>query len=320
MGDWSAKQISDVKVGDEVIGLPDAGPKHRRKLKPTLVKQIHSNGVQQIVKIELEDGSSLKCTSDHMVYVHNGYELRWVAAGNIKPGHSIPKISENREIERDSYVKVESVTMCGRSNVYDLTTDSHNYVCGGMVVHNCDTEFSTGTNMSICDIHNKVDNLQLQNHNGKPLVVITGGEPLIWFGITDLVDGLLEKGYAVQVETCGAVYNSELPWLNAFFFVVCSPKTAKLNPNIEMNADAFKYIITHGEVSDADGLPNKSTQIKGQDCILARPPESVPVYLTPCDPHENDEEYKKNIDEAVSSCLKFGYTLNLQLHKVVGLP
>jgi len=184
----------------------------------------------------------------------------------------------------------------------------------------CDTNFSEGENMWIYDIIDEVGRIALPNHNGKRLVVITGGEPLIWFGITDLIDSLLDKGYAVQIETCGAIYNSELPWLNAFFFVVCSPKTPKLNANIEMNADAFKYIITDGEVSEEDGLPNKSTQIKGKDCILARPPESVPVYLTPCDPHEDDAAYKANTDQAIDSCKKFGYTLNLQLHKVVGLP
>jgi len=186
--------------------------------------------------------------------------------------------------------------------------------------HFCDTEFSKGEDMSIEDIVTEVEKVKLPNHNGKPLVVITGGEPLIWYGITDLADMLLSKGFAVQIETCGAVYNSELPWLNAFFYVVCSPKTAKLNMNIEMNADIFKYVISAGEVSDEDGLPNMSTQIEGQKSDIARPPESVPVYVTPCDPHSEDKDYKANMDEAINSCKKFGYTLNLQLHKVVGLP
>jgi len=184
----------------------------------------------------------------------------------------------------------------------------------------CDTEFSSGKSMSISDIVKDVNDAKLPNHNGKPLVVITGGEPLIWYGITELADALLQEGYAVQVETCGAVYNSELPWLNAFFFVVCSPKTSKIDINIEMNSDAFKYIITSGSVSSKDGLPTMSTQVEGRTTMISRPPESVPVYVTPCDPHSDPSEYQKNVEEAINSCKLFGYTMNIQLHKVIGLP
>jgi len=187
--------------------------------------------------------------------------------------------------------------------------------------HFCDTEFSTGSLMSVDGVVKDVEDKLLPNAYGPPLVVITGGEPLIWRGVGALIDALFEKlDCAIQIETCGAVYSSELPWLNTNFWVVCSPKTPKLNPNIELNADAFKYIITDGEVSDEDGLPNMSTQVKGKAALIARPPEGSNIYVTPCDPHTDDDQFEKNKQQAIDSCLRFGYTFNLQLHKEIGLP
>jgi len=183
--------------------------------------------------------------------------------------------------------------------------------------HFCDTEFSKGSTMSVDDIVNEVDGKMSRNSN---LVVITGGEPMIHQGVKDLVIRLLSVGYIVQIETCGAVSLDGLPVANPDFHIVVSPKTAKIHPFIYDNADAFKYIITSGEVDPDDGLPNMSTQIKGKSCTLQRPRPGATVYLTPCDPHLEVDDYDDNTQQAVHSCLVYGYTLNLQVHKIVGLP
>jgi len=183
--------------------------------------------------------------------------------------------------------------------------------------HFCDTEFSKGSNVSVDSIVDSVDAKMIDDAN---LVVITGGEPMIHQGVKDLIFRLLSVGYVVQIETCGAVSLDGLPVTNPDFHIVVSPKTAKIHPFIYEHASAFKYIITDGEVSLEDGLPNMSTQIKGKSCIIQRPRPDATVYLTPCDPHLEVEEYDDNTQCAVGCCLKFGYTLNLQVHKIVGLP
>jgi len=184
--------------------------------------------------------------------------------------------------------------------------------------HFCDTEFSKGSNMSVDSI---ILEAREQIKNVKcDLIVITGGEPLIHQGVSELANKLLSLGFKVQIETCGAVFLDTLPLDNPSFYIVVSPKTGKINKSIYENADAFKYIITAGEVNPNTGLPNMSTQIKGSSLTIAKPRPGANVYLTPCDPHLEEEDYKANTDAAIVSCMKHGYTLNLQVHKIVGLP
>jgi len=180
----------------------------------------------------------------------------------------------------------------------------------------CDTEFSKGSDLSIDKIEDEIEALMPINAN---LVVITGGEPMIHLGVRRLIFRLLSIGYTVQIETCGSVALDDLPHNNPNFHIVVSPKTAKIAQYIYDHAKAFKYIITDGEVDQNDGLPIMSTQIKGKPCLIQRPRPDAEVYLTPCDPHLEEEDYKANTDCAVKSCLKHGYTLNLQIHKIVGL-
>ena len=91
-----------------------------------------------------------------------------------------------------------------------------------------------------------------------------------------------------------------------------SPKTPKIDPRVYDHAFAFKYVIRAGEVGD-DGLPVRSTQIPGDNAVLARPRPGVPVYLSPCD--EFDEERNQANRRAVAeSALKHGYRAGVQLH------
>lgn len=183
--------------------------------------------------------------------------------------------------------------------------------------HFCDTEFSKGHRFTIDEILKEINKLRNDNIN---LVVITGGEPFIHQSTKRLIFKLLSEGFIVQVETCGVVTLEDLPHNNPNFSIVVSPKTGKINQYIYDHATSFKYIITDGEVDEKDGLPNKSTQIKEQTLKLCRPRPGAKVYLTPCDPHTTTEDYIDNTNQAIESCLKYGYTLNLQMHKIVGLP
>ena len=67
----------------------------------------------------------------------------------------------------------------------------------------CDTKYAswdpTGTNMSIEDIVTEV------NQHGAEHVVVTGGEPMVAKGMTDLLAQLKSHGHHITIETAGTV-------------------------------------------------------------------------------------------------------------------
>src|SRR6185369_10036459 len=71
----------------------------------------------------------------------------------------------------------------------------------------CDTAyaFTEGENQGLEDILKKADSF------GVKLVEITGGEPLEQEGVYPLMEGLLQKGYRVMLETSGAVDLGRVP-------------------------------------------------------------------------------------------------------------
>jgi 7-carboxy-7-deazaguanine synthase len=71
----------------------------------------------------------------------------------------------------------------------------------------CDSAFAFygGQDMSLSDIKAAVDGL------GVPLVLLTGGEPMLQRDISALASLLLESGYQVMIETSGAHAVASLP-------------------------------------------------------------------------------------------------------------
>jgi len=187
--------------------------------------------------------------------------------------------------------------------------------------HFCDTEFESST------WHPTIPELVLKIKSVCPrttkLIVLTGGEPLRQ-NIAPLTVALHGHGYRIQVETAGTLGTPVGAWVDD---LIVSPKTRNLNKQMEYTATAIKYILRAGEVDPLDGLPNKSTQILGQDERVWRPwPEGcvsqysgTPIYIQPCDEGEPGAN-AKNLAAAVESCLKFGYRLSVQVHKLAGLP
>jgi len=182
--------------------------------------------------------------------------------------------------------------------------------------HFCDTEFSTGSQLKVDDIYDAV--LDESAGCGTTLVVITGGEPMNHQGIPELTNKLINAGFDVQLETCGVNSLANLPYNDPNFHIVVSPKTSKVDPTILKFADAFKYIIKHGEV-DIDGFPNESTQVLGRSLKIARPVRGVDVYVSPCD-EQDDEKNKLNLEQCIEVCMRYGFILNLQVHKIIGMP
>lgn len=182
----------------------------------------------------------------------------------------------------------------------------------------CDTEYTAGrVRLSIPVVF---DTVQEHIQTYKPLIVITGGEPLRQRNVVNLVDYLLDRGFRVQIETNGSTFRS-FPFANFDFTIVCSPKTGKIHPRLLAFIDYYKYVITAGDVDYGDGLPIRALNHPVHQRI-ARPPAKIDrarVYVQPCDT-QDPETNAKSLQEAIKSCRDFGYTLCLQTHKIINLP
>lgn len=181
-----------------------------------------------------------------------------------------------------------------------------NLQCAG-----CDTDY-TSTHMAMWP--SAILDRVLALTGPARLVVISGGEPFRQ-KIAPLVTILHAEGFRVQIET-----NGTIPPVGLFPFdkatIVCSPKTPVINNVILRYATAFKYVLSADSVDETDGLP--INVLGGSGDKVARPPEGFtgPVYVQPMDswiPHVNT----KNMVATVRSCLKYGYTVGIQIHKIL---
>lgn len=160
----------------------------------------------------------------------------------------------------------------------------------------------------------------------RPLCVITGGEPMRQ-DLAPFVQELLRSGFAVQVETAGIHCGpgmKELMLNHPGFSVVCSPKTAKLHPDIAAHAGFFKYIVDADEPKGEDGLPKYAVSQHGamNKNLLFRPSPvfGQVIYVQPLDLPEDPARTLRNRNYCAELAIERGYRLSLQQHKILELP
>lgn len=184
--------------------------------------------------------------------------------------------------------------------------------------HFCDTDYTSNRKrMSANELFEKIEETTpttMRECSSHPLVVFTGGEPLRQ-NLKSILLILQHNDFAFQIETNGTYPPIDLDWWDAPFYVI-SPKTPKINHDIQTEAAAFKYVIEAGHVDPTDGLPTRALG----GLRPARPGNRFEgsIYLQPCDEKDHDKN-KANQDAALESCMKHGYRLSLQLHKLLGL-
>ncbi len=179
----------------------------------------------------------------------------------------------------------------------------------------CDTNYTRNRKiMSVQQIANEIDFLAGETTK---LVVITGGEPFRQ-GCGDFVCELIFCDYHIQFESNGTLYDETMEDYYDDVTIVCSPKTGSLSSQLLPHIDYLKYIVSADKVDPTDGLPLDSLNFGTRP---ARPWDGFrgDVYVQPCD-DQNEVKNSLNAQAAIKSCMEFGYTLCLQLHKIVGLP
>lgn len=184
----------------------------------------------------------------------------------------------------------------------------------------CDTEYTLGrSRFSIPGIYDAILD-HVTSPEFRPLIVITGGEPFRQANLGALCKFLLDKGYRVQIETNGTLYQP-MPWHHKDLTIVCSPKAGKVNSALSDRIAYYKYVVTAGDVA-MDGLPNKALEHSAGPRGVARPPAGFDrsrIYVQPVDTRD-EAENKASLDAAMASCRQHGYSLCLQTHKLLELP
>ncbi len=184
----------------------------------------------------------------------------------------------------------------------------------------CDTDFTS--KRKVVDIETLAAQVFQYPIKQYSLVVITGGEPLRQ-NVTPFIR-LVQRGHRqVQIETAGSF--APLEELPLGTQIVVSPKTAHVNAIVENDAICWKYLVgADTQIDPVDGLPLSSTQEHGRKVVLARPPGHpamhYKVWLQPMDHGADKDATQAAIARCVDLCMRHGYRLSLQQHKIIGLP
>jgi intein/homing endonuclease len=112
--------VKDVKVGDKIETLVDEVPRFVE------VYDSFFNGEKEVCRVSVGSGLEIGCTYDHRVFTQRG----WVEAGDLT--------IEDEILSKSGFIKVKSITPIeGLHKVYDLTTESSDFLANGLLVHNC---------------------------------------------------------------------------------------------------------------------------------------------------------------------------------------
>lgn len=168
----------------------------------------------------------------------------------------------------------------------------------------CDTEFEDGADWPKEAILAEVQRVA----DGRRLVVITGGEPFRQ-PISPLCQLLLDAGFAVQIETNGTLYRTDLP---DEVTIVCSPKNptgkgyAPLRDDLLARTQALKFIVS----ADREGYKDAGDVGQGK--------YNIPVYVQPMDEYD-EAQNQRNLIRVRELVASKGYYLSLQMHKILGV-
>lgn len=199
---------------------------------------------------------------------------------------------------------------CGHPAIF-IRLAGCNLQCPG-----CDTEYTNNREiLTVQEIVARAERTIAETRSlARPIVVITGGEPFRQ-NISVLVR-MLKRYYRVQIETNGTLGIDD-PTPFEHVDIVCSPKAGKVHYSITAHARWFKYVLHHESVCPDDGLPILALDHSASPKVF-RPPLGTPIYLQPMD-CKDEETNKKNLQAVLASCLRFGYILQLQVHKILSV-
>lgn len=148
MGDGTVKLIKDVKNGDTVKTFDS----NTKTIIDTKIKNWFVQETKELVKVEFDDGTIIKCTPDHkfLTYLNNGFEEKYemIEIINVNSSHSLLKLNNNNNID---LVKIKNITNITPEIVYDFETEleTHNFIANRLILKNCCIESPEHSNIGL---------------------------------------------------------------------------------------------------------------------------------------------------------------------------
>jgi ribonucleoside-diphosphate reductase alpha chain len=110
----------------------------------TKIVAVKHNGRKEVLRIHTKAGMTLDVTPDHLVWKPTGYDSgSFVEAGTLRPGDALE--SHGTEVLGSTTVHtgavepvvIERIERLGEMDVYDIQTESGEYLSANLRVHNC---------------------------------------------------------------------------------------------------------------------------------------------------------------------------------------
>lgn len=173
----------------------------------------------------------------------------------------------------------------------------------------CDTRYSCegqdGTEMSVSEVIEKA------KEAGVERITLTGGEPLIHKNVEELVDGLVNEGFEVNIETNGSIdiypYIKENVIITMDYKSISSGMTDKMNhKNLKYlrNQDVLKFVVE--DKKDLDDM-KRIIETYSPSCSIFVSPVFGKIELP------DMVDYIK--DNKLNEC-----RVQVQLHKIIWEP
>lgn len=136
---------------------------NQQKIVPGLCKKVRKTGLnQQIYKVNFDDGTFVRLTSNHRVLLKAG---NYVEVKNLKEGDSIESLHKNLSYELNT--RIASIILDGHEDVYDLEViEHHNFAVGigslesFVFVHNSEEATSTDDKSSVIKVYSNNSKIQ----------------------------------------------------------------------------------------------------------------------------------------------------------------
>jgi len=151
VGTSSPQQVSACQPYDALVSTPaglvpigalvkdDAvGAKVYDATGVTKIVATKANGVKDVLRLHTSAGYALDVTADHLVWrATDTASGRFVPAAALRPGDALLHVDPSRGGSNSVLVTVNQVEPLGSMEVYDIQTESGEYLSGGLRVHNC---------------------------------------------------------------------------------------------------------------------------------------------------------------------------------------
>ena len=107
----------------------------------TRIVAVKHNGRKPVLRVHTKAGHALDVTADHLVWrASDAHYGRFVPAGDLRPGDKLEwcrnDVLPDSQI-RSEDVEIDRIESIGETDVYDIQTESGEYLSANLRVHNC---------------------------------------------------------------------------------------------------------------------------------------------------------------------------------------